>query len=114
MNSDQIGPPSGMKNLGPLSHLDLQPPVPNISEDAVTWIQEPEYPGTWTPLFTIPSLGQKMGWPREHKRLQHDDKMMMVYAFANDCAEYLFGKNMFLEVEEDASISFKPNPEFYA
>lgn len=82
---------------------------------ALSWVQEDKEKEEWTPVFTIPTLGQKLGIPRSSKELYQGEKKLMVFAYANECARWLFGEEMFHEtVGDDGYFRFTPNTEFDA
>lgn len=104
-------PESGRRSFADMEELAESLQV-NVQRPPVRWIQEERYPDTWTPIFEIPKLGQKMGAPRKEKELMKGEKKLMVFAFANECARWLFEEPMFLETTENGAFKFEPNLKF--
>lgn len=108
--------PDGHVNMGPLDKLDMSALTEGMSNhrDPLDWDAFEYSPGKfkYRPVLTIEQVAQYEGTWRPTMHFYEGEREMYVMAFANATANFIFGRDMFLEKKKPFGTKFIPNPKF--
>lgn len=112
--------PAGQVNMGDMRMLDQG----KFDDKVFASEKEVALPVTWEvmdvsetkqmhrPVLQIEGLARyELDW-RDTPEFFEGERQMFVMVFANVCANYLFGEDLFLEKKKGIGVQFKPNPRF--